>query len=92
MGISRDSIHKRRLTGGKQKKWRKKRKHELARQPSNTKIGPKRISMVRTRGGNFKNRALFLETGNFSYLSLRRLCLRISNHILKLFIYHNINI
>ena len=70
MGISRDSIHKRRLTGGKQKKWRKKRKHELARQPSNTKIGPKRISMVRTRGGNYKNRALFLETGNFSYLSL----------------------
>jgi small subunit ribosomal protein S8e len=72
MGISRDSIHKRRLTGGKQKKWRKKRKHELARQPSNTKIGPKRISMVRTRGGNFKNRALFLETGNFSYLSLNK--------------------
>jgi hypothetical protein len=25
-GISRDSLHKRRLTGGKQKKWRKKRK------------------------------------------------------------------
>ena len=70
MGISRDSIHKRRLTGGKQKKWRKKRKYELGRQSSNTKIGMKRISMVRTRGGNFKKRALFLETGNFSYLSL----------------------
>ena len=25
-GISRDSLHKRRLTGGKQPKWRKKRK------------------------------------------------------------------
>ncbi len=25
-GISRDSLHKRRETGGKQKKWRKKRK------------------------------------------------------------------
>ena len=25
-GISRDSLHKRRLTGGKQKPWRKKRK------------------------------------------------------------------
>ncbi len=25
-GISRDSLHKRRLTGGKQNKWRKKRK------------------------------------------------------------------
>jgi small subunit ribosomal protein S8e len=70
MGISRDSIHKRRLTGGKQKKWRKKRKYELGRQSSNTKIGLKRISLVRTRGGNYKKRALFLETGNFSYLSL----------------------
>ena len=70
MGICRDSIHKKRLTGGKKRKWRKKRKYELGRQPSNTKIGPKKISMVRVRGGNFKKRALFLETGNFSYLSL----------------------
>ncbi|KAL6538466.1 40S ribosomal protein [Orobanche gracilis] len=29
MGISRDSIHKRRATGGKKKAWRKKRKYEL---------------------------------------------------------------
>ena len=70
MGICRDSIHKKRFTGGKKRKWRKKRKYELGRQPSNTKIGPKKISMVRVRGGNFKKRALFLETGNFSYLSL----------------------
>lgn len=70
MGISRDSIHKKRLTGGKKKKWRKKRKYELGRQPSNTKIGRKRFSMVRVRGGNFKKRALSLETGNFSFLSL----------------------
>ena len=70
MGICRDSIHKRRLTGGKKKKWRKKRKYELGRQPSNTKIGIKRISMIRVRGGNIKKRALSLEAGNFSYLSL----------------------
>lgn len=70
MGICRDSIHKKRLTGGKKKKWRKKRKYELGRQSSNTKIGKKRISMVRVRGGNFKKRALSLETGNFSFLSL----------------------
>jgi len=70
MGICRDSIHKKRLTGGKQKKWRKKRKYELGRQSSNTKIGKKRVSMVRVRGGNFKKRALSLETGNFSFLSL----------------------
>jgi small subunit ribosomal protein S8e len=70
MGICRDSIHKKRLTGGKKKKWRKKRKYELARQSSNTKIGSKKISMVRVRGGNYKKRALSLEIGNFSYLSL----------------------
>jgi len=70
MGICRDSIHKKRLTGGKKKKWRKKRKYELGRQSSNTKIGTKRLSMVRVRGGNYKKRALFLESGNFSYLSL----------------------
>jgi small subunit ribosomal protein S8e len=55
MGICRDSIHKKRLTGGKKKKWRKKRKYELGRQSSNTKIGSKKISMVRARGGNYKN-------------------------------------
>ena len=69
MGISRDSIHKRRLTGGKKKAWRKKRKHEMGRQPSNTKIGPKQIALVRVRGGNLKKRALKLDFGNFSWVS-----------------------
>nr|UXY87431.1 40S ribosomal protein S8 [Cryptomonas sp.] len=69
MGVTRDKYHKKRLTGGKQHKWRKKRKHELGRQPSNTKIGPKQIAIVRVRGGNFKKRALSLETGNFSWIS-----------------------
>jgi len=70
MGISRDTIHKKRLTGGKKRKWRKKRKYELGRQSSNTKIGNKRLSIIRVRGGNYKKRALSLESGNFSYLSL----------------------
>lgn len=69
MGISRDSVHKRRLTGGKKKSWRKKRKHEIGRQPSNTKIGPKQIALVRVRGGNIKKRALKLDFGNFSMIS-----------------------
>merc|ERR1711903_348794 len=58
MGISRDSFHKRRKTGGKLTKWRKKRKFELGRPPSMTKIGDTRIHSVRTRGGNKKCRAL----------------------------------
>jgi ribosomal protein eS8 len=67
MGITRDSLHKRRLTGGKRKIHRKKRKYDLGRQPAATKIGPKRIHLVRCRGGNIKHRALRLETGNFSW-------------------------
>lgn len=69
MGISRDSLHKRSHTGAKRAQFRKKRKFELGRQPANTKIGPKRIHSVRTRGGNQKFRALRVETGNFSWAS-----------------------
>ncbi len=69
MGISRDSIHKRRLTGGKKKSWRKKRKHESGRQSSNTKIGSKQIATVRVRGGNVKKRALKVDFGNFCLIS-----------------------
>jgi small subunit ribosomal protein S8e len=32
-----------------------------------TKLGAKRIHLVRGRGGNTKYRALRLETGNFSW-------------------------
>ena len=67
MGISRDSRHKRSHTGAARPQYRKKRKFELGRQAAMTKIGGKRIHVVRTRGGNTKYRALRLETGNFSW-------------------------
>ncbi|KAK9151401.1 hypothetical protein Syun_009710 [Stephania yunnanensis] len=68
MGISRDSMHKRRATGGKKKSWRKKRKYELGRQPANTKLSSnKTVRRVRVRGGNVKWRALRLDTGNYSW-------------------------
>ncbi|KAL2644954.1 hypothetical protein R1flu_012541 [Riccia fluitans] len=68
MGISRDSTHKRRATGGKKKSWRKKRKYELGRQPAMTKLSSnKTVRRIRVRGGNFKFRALRLDTGNFSW-------------------------
>jgi len=67
MGISRDSRHKRRLTGGRRNVHQKKRKHEMARQSSNTKLGTKRVTEVRVRGGNTKYRALRLDIGNFSW-------------------------
>jgi len=67
MGISRSSLPKRRLTGGKKPQYHKKRKYEMGRQMAMTKIGTKRIRSVRTRGGNTKFRALRLDTGNFSW-------------------------
>jgi len=67
MGISRDSRHKRSATGAKRAYYRKKRAFEKGRQPANTRIGNKRIHLVRTRGGNQKFRALRIDSGNFSW-------------------------
>jgi len=67
MGISRDSRHKRSATGAKRAHYRKKRAFEKGRQPANTRIGAKRIHLVRTRGGNQKFRGLRLDSGNFSW-------------------------
>ncbi|KAF2708403.1 ribosomal protein S8e [Pleomassaria siparia CBS 279.74] len=67
MGISRDSRHKRSASGAKRAYYRKKRAFEKGRQPANTRIGAKRIHLVRTRGGNRKFRALRLDSGNFSW-------------------------
>jgi len=67
MGISRDSAHKRRATGGKHKRIRMKRKFEMGRQPASTKIGEKKITRIRVRGGNYKFRALRLDHGNYAW-------------------------
>jgi small subunit ribosomal protein S8e len=67
MGINRDSRHKRRATGGRMPIHQKKRKFEMGRQPANTKLGAKRVRPVRARGGNYKYRALKIDTGNFSW-------------------------
>jgi len=41
-------------TGALRKKFRKKRKYELARPPIETKIGIEKKKIVRVRGGNYK--------------------------------------
>lgn len=69
MGISRDSRHKRRATGGRMPVHQKKRKFEMARQPAMTKIGAKQVRQVRGRGGNYKFRALRLDQGNYVWAS-----------------------
>ena len=69
MGISRDSRHKRRLTGGRMPIHMKKRQYELGRPAANTKLGDSRIREVRAMGGRIKKRALRLNTGNFNWAS-----------------------
>jgi small subunit ribosomal protein S8e len=67
MGINRDSRHKRRATGGRMPVHQKKRKFEMGRPTAATRLGAKRVRPVRTRGGNYKFRALRIDAGNFSW-------------------------
>lgn len=67
MGLTRASRYKHRLTGGRVNVHKKKRQYEMARPASATKMGHKRVRVVRTRGGNRKFRALRLDQGNFSW-------------------------
>ena len=48
---------------------RKKRKFEMGRQPSNTKIGDRKVVSVRGRGCTIKQRALKLNEGTFTWVS-----------------------
>ena len=65
MGISRDSRHKRRATGGRMPVHKKKRKFESGRPTANTRLvtDASKVSVrkIRTRGGNSKFRALRLD-------------------------------
>jgi len=67
MGISRDSRHKHRKTGGRRNIHQKKRKYEMGRPAALCKMGSKRVRPVRCRGGNMKYRALRIDNGNFSW-------------------------
>jgi len=67
MSISRNSRHKRRATGGRMPIHKKKRKFEMGRVPTMTKLGAKKIVNVRGRGGNIKRRALRNDIGNFAW-------------------------
>ncbi len=54
----------RKITGGRYKPSREKRKSELGRIPTLTGIGKKRIKFLRTKGGNSKVRLLTAEVAN----------------------------
>ncbi|KAH0574221.1 40S ribosomal protein S8 [Spironucleus salmonicida] len=81
MGISRDTMHKRKATGAAPSIYHKKRLYMGGRQPSMTKLvvrssktkqQGKKVTSVRVRGGSIKRRALRLETGNFIWHSAKK--------------------
>ena len=55
---------RRKQTGARYKEYRKKRQYELGREPSFTKLGKKRIQVLRTRSNNRKLRLLGTDTAN----------------------------
>merc|ERR1719389_1040036 len=67
MSISRNSRHKRRSTGGRMPVHKKKRQFEMGSMATMTKLGNKKVTLVRGRGGNVKHRALRIDHGTFSW-------------------------
>ena len=55
---------RRKQTGARYKDYRKKKQYELGREPSFTKLGIKRIQLIRTMGANRKLRLLSADTAN----------------------------
>lgn len=54
----------RKITGGRYRHFRKKRKYELGREHVETKLGKRRAKVIRTRGGNTKVRLREAEWAN----------------------------
>ncbi|CAD25117.1 ECU02_0880 [Encephalitozoon cuniculi GB-M1] len=69
MGINHRGDHKRRKTGAKAVISRKKRNNRAGSQPSSTKIGERKVTPVRVRGGNRKYKALRLDMGHFKFIT-----------------------
>lgn len=55
---------KRKETGGRYIAYRKKKQYELGREPSFTKLGKKRMQVIRVMGANRKLRLLSADTAN----------------------------
>ena len=55
---------KRKATGGRYVAYRKKRLHELGREPSFTKLSKKKVQTIRAMGGIRKSRLLSTDTAN----------------------------
>jgi len=51
-------------TGGRRRPIRKKRKHEIGRAPTETRVGDTKLKTIETMGGNTKIRAIRTDTAN----------------------------
>jgi small subunit ribosomal protein S8e len=55
----------RKKTGGRRKRGRKKRKHELGDEPTETQVGEKKFKTVVVRGGGEKTHVLRTDEANY---------------------------
>jgi small subunit ribosomal protein S8e len=55
----------RKRTGGRRKRGRKKRKHELGDEPTETQVGEKKFKTVSVRGGDRKTHVLQTDEVNY---------------------------
>ena len=62
--IYQGDLHKKKKTGGRKRWYRKKRKYELGREPSNTTLGKEKKVKIRGMGGNYKIRLYRVEYAN----------------------------
>lgn len=66
MSVWHGGSHKNKLTGGRKKAYRKKRKFERGAFPAETILGERRMKKSRRQGGNVKIRALSERQANTS--------------------------
>jgi small subunit ribosomal protein S8e len=57
MSVWHGDTHKKKLSGGRKRAYRKKRRFERGAFPTETTRGERKLKTVRRRGGNFKTRA-----------------------------------
>lgn len=66
MSVWHGGSHKKKLTGGRKRAYRKKRKFERGAFPAETILGERRMKKSRRQGGNVKIRALSERQANIS--------------------------
>lgn len=66
MSVWHGDSHKKKLSGGRKRAYRKKRRFERGSFPAETTLGERKLKTVRRRGGNQKTRALTEQQASIS--------------------------